>query len=930
MNRKPFKTVSRAMTVLMLMTWLVSLLPGAVFPVYAAAGDITLVSVSSSGIQGNGFSRSADISADGRFVTFRSDASNLVAGDTNGDEDIFVRDTQTGQTTRISVSSSGTQADGGSFYPAISADGRFIAFMSDASNLISGDTNGLTDIFLHDRQTSVTTRVSVSSNGQQGNNISESYVSISGDGRLIAFNSEATNLVDGDTNGFSDVFVHDRQTGITERVSLDSNDAQTNEGSSNPSISANGRFVAFSSSATNLVSGDTNTHSDIFVRDRQTGVTTRVSVNSSGVEADRGARDASISGDGRYITFSSEATNLLNEEPYGYPHVYVHDRQTGATTLASIAIDGYQMVGWAEMPDISDDGRYIAFEFEDRGDGIAFNAIYIHDCLTGSTTRVSGSGGGAEDSSFGAAISGDGHYVAFSSLNSHLVPGDTNGMIDIFRLELALIPPTVMTYQSAGGYDGWVIESEENSETGIRIDDQASTFFLGDANNDQQYRSILHFGTASLPNNAIITKVSLMIKRQGVVGTNPFTTHGNILVDIRKSYFGTAVELQPADFQAPADHNTVGTMAYMPGALWYTATLDATAFSSINLTGTTQFRLRFALDDNDDNDQDYMKFYSGDADPADQPVLTIEYYLPFVSSPGVVGIFREDLNPTSSSSVRFTVAFSEAVSGVDVSDFALTTTGEISGASVSDVSGADDTYTVTINTGFGDGTIRLDVVDDNSIIDGNNNALSGIGKTDGSFNGGETYTITKPTFGDVPFDYWAWSFIERLYSAGITSGCALNPLRYCPEATVTRAQMAIFLERGAHGSSYNPPAVGDSTGFGDVPNDYWAAAWIKQLAADGITSGCGNGNYCPENAVTRAEMAIFLLRSKHGASYAPPGVGGSTGFGDVQATYWAAAWIKQLVAEGITAGCGNGNYCPDAPVTRAQMAVFLVRTFNLP
>jgi hypothetical protein len=142
--------------------------------------------------------------------------------------------------------------------------------------------------------------------------------------------------------------------------------------------------------------------------------------------------------------------------------------------------------------------------------------------------------------------------------------------------------------------------------------------------------------------------------------------------------------------------------------------------------------------------------------------------------------------------------------------------------------------------------------------------------------------------------------------------------------------MAVFLLRGIHGASYTPPAVGSSTGFADVSTTYWAAAWIKQLAAEGITSGCGGGNYCPESPVTRAEMAVFLLRSKHGAAYTPPAVGSSTGFGDVPTTYWAAAWIKQLVAEGITSGCGGGNYCPESPVTRAEMAVFLVRTFNLP
>jgi CSLREA domain-containing protein len=186
------------------------------------------------------------------------------------------------------------------------------------------------------------------------------------------------------------------------------------------------------------------------------------------------------------------------------------------------------------------------------------------------------------------------------------------------------------------------------------------------------------------------------------------------------------------------------------------------------------------------------------------------------------------------------------------------------------------------------------------------------------------------TFWDVPLNYWAWNYVERLYAAGITGGCATSPLQYCPEGTVTRAQMAIFLLRGRHGSSYNPPAVGSSTGFGDVPTTYWAAAWIKQLAAEGITGGCGGGNYCPEGVVTRAQIAVFLLRAKHGAGYTPPAVGGSTGFTDVPTTYWAAAWIKQLVAEGITSGCGAGTYCPENPVTRAQMAVFLVRTFNLP
>ncbi|MBI3161614.1 MAG: S-layer homology domain-containing protein [Chloroflexi bacterium] len=183
-------------------------------------------------------------------------------------------------------------------------------------------------------------------------------------------------------------------------------------------------------------------------------------------------------------------------------------------------------------------------------------------------------------------------------------------------------------------------------------------------------------------------------------------------------------------------------------------------------------------------------------------------------------------------------------------------------------------------------------------------------------------------FSDVPSTHWAADFIERLYNAGITGGCNSSPLMYCPESSVTRAQMAVFILRGMHGSTYTPPPA-NGTIFTDVPADYWAAAWVEQLAAEGITAGCGGGNYCPEATVTRAQMAIFLLRGEHGSAYAPPAATGAV-FGDVPSGSFAADWIEQLALEGVTAGCGGGNYCPGNSVTRAEMAVFLVRTFSLP
>lgn len=191
------------------------------------------------------------------------------------------------------------------------------------------------------------------------------------------------------------------------------------------------------------------------------------------------------------------------------------------------------------------------------------------------------------------------------------------------------------------------------------------------------------------------------------------------------------------------------------------------------------------------------------------------------------------------------------------------------------------------------------------------------------------WLFSAPTiFGDVPASYWASSFIERLYNAGITGGCSTDPLKYCPEATVTRAQMAIFILRGIHGNAYTPPAASGAV-FSDVPLGSFADAWIEQLAEEGITGGCGGSGYCPNQTVTRAQMAVFLLRGKYGSAYAPPAATGAI-FSDVPSGSFADAWIEQLAREGITSGCSSGIYCPDNSVTRANMAVFLVKTFNLP
>ena len=252
----------------------------------AHAGQTTRVSVSTADAQGNQVSGPNAISADGRYVAFYSWADNLVVGDTNGMSDAFVRDRVTGKTTRVSVGSVGTQGNDMSFTSAISADGRYVAFMSHASNLVAWDTNGRGDAFVRDLVTGKTTRISVSSAGAQGNNTSYPNA-VSADGRYVAFSSSADNLVAGDTNGTKDAFVRDRVTGKTTRVSVDSAGVQGNYGGSPSAISADGRYVAFTSNADNLVAGDTNGWGDAFVRDRVIGKTTRVSVSSAGTQGNK-------------------------------------------------------------------------------------------------------------------------------------------------------------------------------------------------------------------------------------------------------------------------------------------------------------------------------------------------------------------------------------------------------------------------------------------------------------------------------------------------------------------------------------------------------------------------------------------------------------------------------------------------------------------
>lgn len=406
-------------------------------------------SVDSSGTQGSGSSAYSSISEDGRYVAFYSMASNLVPDDTNGVADTFVHDNVSGTTTRVSVDSSGTQANGGSYYwPSISADGRYVVFTCSATNLVSGDTNARSDVFVHDMVSGTTTRASVDSSGTQANEESV-FQSISADGRYVAFFSRASNLVSGDINSTWDVFVRDRTGGTTVRASVDSSGTQGNGGSYYPRISENGRYVTFHSGATNLVADDTNGVYDIFVRDLVGNTTTLVSVNSSGTAGNHDSTWGSVSSDGRYVTFVSSATNFVSGDTNSGTDVFVRDTVGGTTTCVSTNASGTPGDGTSYDPCMSTDGRYVAFvSFGTNvvpGDTNNTGDVFIRDMVGGTTTRASvdSSGTQGNGASYYPAISGDGQYVTFHSGATNFLPSDANGTEwDIFvHGSFATTPP---------------------------------------------------------------------------------------------------------------------------------------------------------------------------------------------------------------------------------------------------------------------------------------------------------------------------------------------------------------------------------------------------------------------------------------------------------------------------------------------------------
>lgn len=405
--------------------------------------SIERLSLSNTGLEASAGSYTPALSADGGYITFASSADNLVPNDTNSQQDIFVYDRETAQISRVNLSSTEAESNNYSDTPAISANGRYVAFISAADNLVPADTNGQTDVFVHDRETGLTTRVSVDSVGLESNN--DSFrPAISGDGRFIVFASAASNLVVNDTNDSTDIFLHDRQANTTTRLSLDPTGVEANGRSDRPAISASGRYVVFTSEANNLTLNDSG-WADIFVFDRQTNQTVRVSRDLNGANATDDSFAPAISGDGRYIVYASYAANIVANDTNRVADIFVYDQNTRLTRRITPGSNNQQANGDNETPDISADGRYVVFASNasnlSLGDNFSSRDVFLYDLQTGRTwqvnTSTSGQPGNAE--AYEPSISGDGSYLVFWSSANNLIAPDTNGTSDVFGINRQLL-----------------------------------------------------------------------------------------------------------------------------------------------------------------------------------------------------------------------------------------------------------------------------------------------------------------------------------------------------------------------------------------------------------------------------------------------------------------------------------------------------------
>jgi len=716
------------------------------------------------------------ISTTGRYAAFCSMASNLVAGDTNGFMDVFVRDRDTDETRRVSVTQAGSQTDEKSTACAISTDGRWVVFQSEASNIINGSEFGWPGIYLADTTAPTPSIRAVSISQTDGPPNERSIrLSMSPDARYVAFRSLASNLVSDDTNGFDDVFLRDTVAEVTTRVSVaDETDAEGNgNATGSTAVTPDGRYVVFASAATNLVDGDTNGKGDVFIRDLTLGTTERVSVSSTEQQGnDDSGGDTwmlAVSSDGRYVAFASLASNLVPGDTNESWDVFVRDRTAGTTSRASVSSDGV----------------------EGNGD----SGLYSID------------------------LSADGQTTVFDSYANNLVPLDYNGGPDVFAHgePLSLAAPILVIEEDA--------QYTTVPEVTLQIDPGSYS--------ELRFKNEEEAWTAWEP--AVETKEWTLTSGDGV---KRVSIQGRVDSEESVENYDEII----LDTAAPA-----GAGVTINGG--DTTTISRVVTLTLTAEEATQMRFR-------------------------NETSSWSAWEPFATS-----------KEWKLSSARMTKTV-----GFEVRDSAGNTSPEV------------------------------------------------------------TDTIELITFTDVPEDFWAFDEIMACVDAAVVAGYLDGS--YQPGTAVTRDQMAVYVSRSLAGGDDNVPAGPEEPTFIDVGTEQWAYDYIEYAAEMDVVQGFPGGDYLPELEVNRGTMAVYIARAiadpvgESGlVSYVPPETPtfpdvSNTGYGDDGTEpYWAYKYIEYVAEAGVVQGYPYDDvehpgeiiymYQPEDVVTRDQMAVYVARAFGL-
>jgi len=870
----------------------------------ADVGSTARVSVGIDGAEANSSSMGASVSADGRYVAFYSGASNLVADDTNNTSDVFLRDRVLGVTERVSIGSDGSEANANSSLPSLSSDGRHVAFESGASNLVEGDTNAVGDVFVHDRVLGVTELVSIGGGRTQANDYS-TRPSMSGDGQYVAFESRATNLV-ADNSNSKGVFVRDRLSNVTERVSVGNDGTQADGDSWGPAISGDGRFVAFPSAATNLVFGDTNDLEDLFVRDRVLGVTERVSVRSGGTQANGESYYPSMSFDGRYVAFESWASNLVTGDTSAFGDVFVHD--LGASTSVS------RVAALGDSFTSGEGAGYVGFE--DPSLYLVGTATSLNGCHRSHTAygqRIRNAFGVADEDFLFVACSGartdhlleEGKWASSPPGVSGAQPQvvelakfQTDGDVDLALLGVGgndvgfadILAACVFERTACSAAERPLVANTINAVFPRLVDTYKAV--RAAAPSAEVY--VMGYPQFLNPSVSCLATVGLSSTERSWMRDR--VTQLNDVIELATEAAGVHfvdIEdvLEPDELVCGSDAKVHGIIAHVAWLPVLVESFHPTA------EGHEVFAEAF-----------FAQYPQLGENPNPSPA--------FVAPPEVVG-----------PGIQFgsmTVADGRVVR--KIGDEVLMT-----------MPGFEPGSTVTVGTYSeyepygvfevdGSGTLafayRVPVE-----IEPGQHTIEAVGTAES----GDTLIAATAliimdaggTFTDDDGNVHEPA-IEGIAFSGITRGC--NPPandHYCPDGSVTRGQMAAFLARALRLAD-----DGGGSAFVDDDDSVFEAD-IARLAAAGITRGCNpptNDRFCPGGNVTRGQMAAFLVRALGLADD-----GGGSAFVDDDDSVFEAD-IARLAAAGITRGCNppaNDHYCPDDPVTRAQMATFLVRGLNL-